>query len=175
MRRTLLLLTKAATSILLLYFSMRWVNVGALGERLGRFELGWVALAVVLLGAETVRLAVRWREIATACHATLAFNSALQITFIATFFNQVLPSTVGGDGARIWLFARQGAGWAKATYSVLVDRIVGLVVLALVVIACLPYTFTLIDDSIARAVLLVIGFGTVRSEEHTSELQSLRH
>src|SRR5262249_21273202 len=43
----------------------------------------------------------------------------------------------------------------------LVDRVVGLVVLALIVIACLPYTFTLIDDSIARAVLLVIGFGTV--------------
>jgi glycosyltransferase 2 family protein len=161
MRRALLLLTKAATSILLLYFSLRWVNVGALAERLSRFEWGWVTLAVLLLGAETVLLAARWREIATICHATLAFNSALQITFIATFFNQVLPSTIGGDGARIWLFARQGAGWAKATYSVLVDRIVGLVVLALVVIACLPYTFTLIDDSIARAVLLVIGFGTV--------------
>jgi glycosyltransferase 2 family protein len=161
MRRALLLLTKAATSILLLYFSLRWVNVGALAERLSRLELGWVALALLLLTAETVLLAARWREVATVCGATLDFNSALQITFIATFFNQVLPSTVGGDGARIWLFARKGAGWARATYSVLVDRVVGLVVLALIVIACLPYTFTLVDDSIARAVLLVIGFGTV--------------
>src|SRR5215475_1953548 len=109
MRRTLLLLAKVATSILLLYFSLRWVNVG------------WVALAIVFLAAQTMFLANRWREIATVCHATLAFISALQITFIATFFNQVLPSTVGGDGARIWLFARKGAGWAKATYSVLVD------------------------------------------------------
>jgi uncharacterized membrane protein YbhN (UPF0104 family) len=45
----------------------------------------------------------------------LAFNSAFQITFIAAFFNQVLPSTVGGDGVRIWLLARKGAGWASAT------------------------------------------------------------
>src|SRR5262249_27131102 len=161
MRRALLFLAKAATSILLLYFSLRWVNVSALSERLSRFEWGWVTLAVLLLGAETVLLAARWREIATVCQATLAFNSALQITFIATFFNQVLPSTVGGDGARIWLFARQGAGWAKAAYSVLVGRGGGLVGVALIVIACLPYTFTLIDDSIARAVLLVIGFGTL--------------
>src|SRR5262245_35041622 len=109
MRRALLLLTKATTSILLLYFSLRWVNVGVLGERLSRVELGWVTVAVLLLGAQTILLAARWREIGTVCHATLAFNSALQITFIATFFNQVLPSTVGGDGARIWLFARQGA------------------------------------------------------------------
>ena len=33
--------------------------------------------------------------------------------------------------------------------------------LAFIVIACLPYTFTLVDDSVARAILLVIGFGTV--------------
>ena len=161
MRRVLLLLAKATTSILLLYLSLRWVNVGALGERLSRFELGWIALAVFLLTAQVVLLAARWREIATVCGANLAFTSALQISFIATFFNQVLPSTVGGDGARIWLFARQGAGWATATYSVLIDRIAGVFVLALIVVACLPWTFSLIHDSIARAVLLVIGFGAI--------------
>jgi len=75
--------------------------------------------------------------------------------------NQVLPSTVGGDGARIWLFARQGAGWATATYSVLIDRIAGVFVLALIVVTCLPWTFSLIHDSIARVVLLVIGFGAI--------------
>ena len=161
MRRVLLLLAKATTSILLLYLSLRWVNVGALGERLSRFELGWIALAVFLLTAQVVLLAARWREIATVCGANLTFNSALQISFIATFFNQVLPSTVGGDGARIWLFARQGAGWATATYSVLIDRIAGVFVLALIVVACLPWTFSLIHDLIARAVLLVIGFGAI--------------
>ena len=153
MRRVLLLLAKATTSILLLYLSLRWVNVGALGERLSQFELGWIALAVFLLTAQVVLLAARWREIATVCGANLTFKSALQISFIATFFNQVLPSTVGGDGARIWLFSRQGAGWATATYSVLIDRIAGVFVLALIVIACLPWTFSLIHDSIARAVL----------------------
>jgi uncharacterized protein (TIRG00374 family) len=108
-----------------------------------------------------VLLAVRWRDISAACGANLPFTSALQISFIATFFNQVLPSTVGGDGARIWLLARKGAGWARATYSVLIDRIAGLFVLALIVMACLPFTFFLIHDPIARAVLLVIGVGMI--------------
>src|SRR6185437_6651721 len=161
MRRTLTLLAKATISALLLYFSLRWVDVSAFTTRLAALKPGWVMLAVFLLAVQTALLAARWQQIAVACGARLGFASALQITFIATFFNQVLPSTVGGDGARIWLFARQGAGWAKATYSVLVDRVVGLVVLALIVIACLPYTFTLIDDSMARAVLLVIGYGTL--------------
>jgi hypothetical protein len=42
---------------------------------------------------------------------------------------------------RIWLFARKGAGWARAIYSVLIDRIAGVFVLALIVIACLHLHF----------------------------------
>ena len=161
MRRTLLLLAKAATSVLLLYFSLRWVDASTFAGRLSRFDPSWVALALVLLTIQVAILAVRWRTIAAACGASLAFTLALQLSFIATFFNQVLPSTVGGDGVRIWLFARKGAGWARATYSVLIDRIVGVFALAMIVIACLPWTFELIRDPIARAVLLIIGFGAV--------------
>ena len=161
MRRTLLLLAKAATSILLLYFSLRWVDASTLAGRLSRSEPGWIALAAILLIIQLAFLAGRWRTIAAACGASLAFTLALQLSFIATFFNQVLPSTVGGDGARIWLFARKGAGWARATYSVLIDRIVGVFVLAMIVIVCLPWTFELIHDPIARAVLLIIGIGAI--------------
>src|SRR5215471_21585417 len=147
MRRTLSLLAKAAISILLLYFSLHSIDLGALGARLSRLESGWVVLALFLMTVQVVLLAVRWRDISAACGANLPFTSALQISFIAAFFNQVLPSTVGGDGARIWLLARRGgAGWARATYSVLIDRIVGVFALALVVIACLPWTFELIHD-----------------------------
>jgi hypothetical protein len=161
MRRVLLLSAKATTSILLLYLSLRWVNVGAPGERLSRLEFGWIALAVFPLTTQVVLFAARRREIAIVCGANLVFNSAVQISFNATFFNQVLLSTVGDDGARIWLFARQGAGWATAAYSVLIDRIAGVFVLALIVLTCLPWTFSLIHDSIARVVLLVIGFGAI--------------
>jgi len=161
MRRTLLLLAKAATSVLLLYFSLRWVNANTFAGRLSRFDPSWIALALFLLTIQVAFLAVRWRTIAAACGASLAFTPALQLSFIATFFNQVLPSTVGGDGVRIWLFARKGAGWARATYSVLIDRIVGVFALAMIVTACLPWTFELVRDPIARAVLLIIGFGAV--------------
>jgi glycosyltransferase 2 family protein len=161
MRRTLSLLAKATISILLLYLSLHSIDLGTLGARLSRLESGWIVLALSLLTVQVVLLAVRWRNISPACGANLPFILALQISFIATFFNQVLPSTVGGDGMRIWLFARKGAGWTSAMYSVLLDRIAGVLVLALIVIACLPFTFSLIHDSIARAVPLVIGVGVI--------------
>src|SRR6516225_6038310 len=161
MRRMLSLLAKAAISILLLYFSLHSIDLGALGARLSRLESGWFVLALFLLIVQVMLLAARWRKIGAACGANLPFILALQISFIATFFNQVLPSTVGGDGMRIWLFAREGAGWASAAYSVLIDRIAGVFLLALIVIACLPVTFSLIHDPIARAVLLAIGVGVI--------------
>lgn len=161
MRRLLLLLLKAAISILLLYLSVRSVNLGSVAERLSRLDASWLVFALLLLAVQVALLAVRWREIAMICGAPLAFGPALQISFIAMFFNQVLPSTVGGDAARIWLLARKGGGWASATYSVLIDRIVGVFVLALLVIVCLPWTLELIRDPLARAVLVLIGGGAV--------------
>jgi glycosyltransferase 2 family protein len=87
--------------------------------------------------------------------------TALRYSFIGQFFSQVLPSTVGGDAVRIWLLARGGAGWPIATYSVLIDRVVGVSVLAILVVACLPWTFIMIHDPIARAALALIGVGAL--------------
>jgi uncharacterized membrane protein YbhN (UPF0104 family) len=161
MRRTLLLLVKAAISGLLLYFSLRGVNLDALVERLNRLEPAWLLLAVGLMASQQLLLSARWRQIAISCGTDMGFAGTLQINFIAAFFNQVLPSTVGGDGVRIWFAARRGAGWANATYSVLLDRIFGVFVLALVVAACLPWTLQLIREPVPRAVLLVLACGAI--------------
>jgi len=161
MRRTFLLLAKAAITGLLLYFSLRWVNLDALVERLNRLEPSWLIVALALLAIQLLLLSARWRQIAISCGADLGFAGTLQINFIAAFFNQVLPSTVGGDGVRIWFAARRGAGWANATYSVLLDRIFGVFVLALIVAVCLPWTLQLIREPVPRAVLLVLACGAI--------------
>jgi hypothetical protein len=106
-------------------------------------------------------LSARWRQIAISCGTRMGFAQALQINFIAAFFNQVLPSTVGGDGVRIWFAARRGAGWANATYSVLLDRIFGVFVLALLVAVCLPWTLQLIRDPVPRSILLALSAAAI--------------
>lgn len=161
MRRYLPLLLKAAVSILLLYLSLRSVHMETVATRLSQFDPLWIGLALVLLTLQVGLLALRWREIADVCGIHIGLSPISHIAFIANFFNQVLPSSVGGDAARVWLLARKGGGWASATYSVLIDRIAGVLILALIVIACLPWTLTLIHDVLARAVLILIGAGAV--------------
>lgn len=156
MRRSLLLLAKAAISLLLLYLSLRSIKLAELGERLSRIDPLWVAAALAALALQVAILAWRWRRIVAACGATLTYGSALRISFIAMFFNAVLPSTVGGDAARVVMLKRSG-GWAVAAYSVLIDRVIGVTALALLVVACLPWTLNLVTDPLARTLLLAIG------------------
>ena len=64
----------------------------------------------------------------------------MRFNVIGTFFNQTLPSSIGGDAVRLWLVARGGAGWRAATYSIFVDRAIGLIALAVIIVASLPWS-----------------------------------
>ena len=50
--------------------------------------------------------------------------------FEANFFNQALPSTIGGDAVRVWRASQAGLAVGPATVGVLLDRAFGLVALA---------------------------------------------
>jgi len=164
MRRALVLLLKAAVSVALLYVSLRAVHLDTVAARLAGAKAAWLLAAAALMIVQLVLAALRWREIVDAAPAgavRLPLPTALRFNLIGTFFSQVLPSTVGGDAARIVLLARHAGDWAAATYSVLIDRIVGVAMLAAIVVACLPWTLSIVHDPLARSVLLVIGFGAL--------------
>ena len=147
MRQLVLIALKLTVSVALLYFAISRLNLASLGDRLNHMELGWVAAALALALLQTGVSAIRWREVALACGAALAPRQALRFNLIASFFNQGLPSTVGGDAARIWLLARTGAGWWKATCSVLLDRFIGVLALTTLVAVSLYWSFGLIQES----------------------------
>jgi glycosyltransferase 2 family protein len=161
MRQFLLIATKITISAALLYFVVSRMNFSMIEERLSRLEPGWIALAIAIALLQNVVGAIRWRSIVNASGHALATPQAMRFNLIAAFFNQVLPSTVGGDAARIWFVARIGAGWKTATYSVLIDRFIGVLALAVMVATGLYWSFLLIENPVGRLVLLAIGIGSI--------------
>ena len=161
MRRLLSFLAKAGVSALLLYLSLGSVNLSIVGERINRLNAGWLFFILIILIVQTALLALRWRQIVLVSGANLSLPAALRYSLIAMFFNQTLPSTIGGDAARVWLLCRGGAGWRLASYSVLIDRGVGLFALAILVVACLPWSLALVREPVGGAALLTIGFGSI--------------
>ena len=104
---------------------------------------------------------LRWREISAECGAPLPTRQAMRFNLIGTFFNQTLPSSIGGDAVRLWLVARGGAGWRAATYSIFVDRAIGLIALAIIIVASLPWSYNLIGDPYGRSALLLVDFAAL--------------
>jgi hypothetical protein len=160
MRKVILLLLKVAISGLLLYFALSFVHIGTVAGRLGRLDPAWCALGLLVLLAQTFLLALRWRQILNRCGADLPPLRMFRFAMIGNFFSQTLPSSVGGDAMRIWLVAKQ-TNWRVGTYSVFLDRVVGVVALAGLVAVCLPWSLELVRNPVGRAALLLTGVGSL--------------
>ena len=145
MRRYLTFALRAVISLALIYLALSGVDLSTISARLREIKIEWMLAAVALAFLQLALLSERWRRIANACDAPLPLPTSFRFNLIGAFFNQVLPSTVGGDAMRIWLLARRGSGFSKATHSVLLDRFVGVLTLALLVAACLPWTLVLVQ------------------------------
>jgi glycosyltransferase 2 family protein len=157
MRRILVSTIKILISAALLYLALRKVNLVELAARINNVaSLGWIALAIAVNFVQIFVGVLRWREVSAACGAPLPVERAMRYNLIGTFFNQTLPSSIGGDAVRLWLVARGGAGWRAATYSIFVDRAIGLIALAIVIVATLPWSYDLIADPHGRTALLFV-------------------
>jgi glycosyltransferase 2 family protein len=161
MRQILFSALKILISAALLYFSLRKVDFADLLSRIDLNSLLWLGLAVVVVFAQVYAGALRWREISADCGAPLSPRQAMRYNLIGTFFNQTLPSSIGGDAMRLWLLARSGAGWRAATYSIFVDRAIGLIALAVIIVASLPWSYELIRNPEGRSALLLVDFAAL--------------
>lgn len=119
---------------------------------------GCVMVLQVLLAA------VRWRLVMTHKRIQLPLQSLLRYFWLGLFFNQVLPSSVGGDAVRAYCLVREGYGIGSASVAVLLDRLLGMVGLVLLVIVALPLSISYISDGAMRLALhaVVVGaFGVI--------------
>ena len=161
MRKTLLLLAKIFASGGLLYLALRGIDFGQVKARLVNINFAWVVVAAAVALFQLWLGAVRWRDVTRVCGTDLPLARAFRYNFIGAFFNQTLPSAIGGDAVRLMLLGRSGAGWRIATYSVFIDRAIGLIALAVLVLATLPLSWQLILDEKGRYAIALLGLAAI--------------
>lgn len=88
------------------------------------------ALGLQILSALVA--AVRWHMIMRELLFGKNLPFYIRSYFKGTFFNQALPTSIGGDALRVLETAKVGGGKREAFYGVFIDRIVGLLGLLLV-------------------------------------------
>src|SRR6185503_17358202 len=122
-------LVKAIVSIGLLALLFSRVDVSRLWGVARKASLGWLAFALLLYLAMLLASALRWGVLLRAQHVRLPFSFLTQSFLVATFFNNFLPSNIGGDVIRI---AKAAGSKTLATTVVLIDRGLGVLGLALI-------------------------------------------
>jgi uncharacterized membrane protein YbhN (UPF0104 family) len=156
MRKAAIFSIKFIFSVGLLYLALGKVDFPALIARLDSRSLKWLSLAIAVIFLQLFIGALRWREISRFCEAPLSTIQATRFAVIGAFFNQTLPSSIGGDAVRLVLVSRAGAGWRAAGYSVFIDRAVGLIALATIVVVSLPWSYQLIQNVDGRTTVTAI-------------------
>lgn len=155
-------LVKFAVSAVLIWLLVRGFDTHTLLDQLANVRLGGLLVATALLASLSAIQAWRWSAIVDAIGQAMSFLRSWQIIFIGLFFNQTLPSAIGGDAVRMWRAYKTGIGVAPAVHSVMLDRLSALAALVLMASAGLPAIFRLMAGDPARwavPVLIVGGLG----------------
>jgi uncharacterized protein (TIRG00374 family) len=145
----LMALLKIAISVALLWALFANVDAGEMLRQVARADLGLLLAALAALLALAVVQAYRWTVVLRAIGARLGLKQASLTVMIGLFFNQTLPSTIGGDAVRIWRAHKLGLDLGRAVNGVMIDRLSALAALLLVAAIGLPKIHALIGDSVA--------------------------
>jgi len=154
-------LLKFAISAVLIWLLVRGFDTATLLDHLANVRLGGLLLATALLASLSAIQAWRWTVIVEAIGQVMTFLRSWQIIFIGLFFNQTLPSAIGGDAVRMWRAYKAGIGMAPAVHSVMLDRLSALAALVLMAAAGLPAIFRLMAGDPARWAVPVLVAGGV--------------
>ncbi|MBI3493492.1 MAG: flippase-like domain-containing protein [Acidobacteria bacterium] len=131
-RRYLLLALKLAVSIVLLVVLFSRIDISRLWATARRASLTWLAAALGLYTVNMIATTWRWHLLLEAKRIHVRKPSLLSSLLVAAFFNNFLPSNIGGDVIRISDTAKPAGSKTLATTVVLVDRGLGLMALVFV-------------------------------------------
>ncbi len=165
-------LLKVSVSAALITVLLARADLSDLGRRLASAGVIPLMIASLCIFALSVTTAARWKTVLAEFRHPLAFADVWRYTVIGMFFNQLLPSGMGGDALRIWYARRAGLPLGAAIGTVLVDRILALLGLLLLVIIGLPYLLSLSISGVVAtvisvsALLLALGIAAFLSIDH---------
>jgi uncharacterized protein (TIRG00374 family) len=120
-------------------------------------DLRLYALAVALSFAGMFIRSLRWQALLNAVGARVPFWRVVYLYFIGAFFNTFLPTGFGGDVIRV-LEVGEGATSEQAAGTTLVDRLTGFIILFVLALAALPFSYRLLPANLAALIgLLAAG------------------
>jgi hypothetical protein len=135
MRRTALIGAKVAVSAALLTYLFSTTDLAALNRRVRSADLVDLLVAVLCFVLMLALATWRWQLLLGALGAPAPIRGLTASYLVATFFNNFLPSNIGGDIVRVRDSSRLTGSVATSVAVVGIDRILGFGALSLLAAA----------------------------------------
>jgi uncharacterized membrane protein YbhN (UPF0104 family) len=126
--RTLL---RVAVSVALIAWILRGTDLREVLAIFRTADVRYILFSICLIPIGYASSVSRWRILLRAQGGDASFGFLTRSLMTGVFFNNLLPSTIGGDAIRAWDTARSGVSRGTALTIIMVDRFVGLLALLL--------------------------------------------
>lgn len=127
-----MMVVRVIVSVGLLAVLLARVDRAALWETFRQASIPWLVVAMAIYFAHIVTGAWRWHLLLGAQNVRVRRRTLLSSLLVSYFFNNFLPSNIGGDVIRIRDTARPAQSRTIATLVILADRVLGVIGLFLV-------------------------------------------
>lgn len=130
-RSRILTALRVAVSAALIVWILRKAPLGEVLDAFRSADVRFVLLALLLNPLGYWSSVSRWRLLIRSQGGDAPFGFLVRSFLVGVFFNNLLPSTIGGDAIRAYDTSRSGVDRAAAVTIVVVDRFIGLLALML--------------------------------------------
>jgi hypothetical protein len=128
---------KFAISAALIVWILQGVDLEEIFDMIGAANVFILLFAFLFKLSGYLISAIRWRILLRAQGADATIPFLISSYWVGFFFNNILPSSIGGDVVRIYDSWRAGAERATALTIVFVDRFLGVLALMLITLVML--------------------------------------
>ena len=122
---------RVVVSAALIVWILRKAPLGEVLDAFRSADFRYVLLSIAISPLGYLSSVSRWRLLIRSQGGDATFWFLVRSFVVGIFFNNLLPSTIGGDTIRAYDTSRSGVGRAAAVAIVVVDRFIGLLALML--------------------------------------------
>jgi glycosyltransferase 2 family protein len=153
---------RIAISIALLYLVFAHVNLDELRNQASHTDIGGVGFALALFVTGGAFHGLRWKFTLDAMKHPRSLAYVLREVWIGYFFNQVLPTSMGGDGVRIYRLHKSDVPLHSSVDSVLIERLFALAACVLLSLPAVAYLWTAAPKELATLLVsAATGIATI--------------
>lgn len=146
--------------IVLLFF---FVDIDKAWEVLKQSSLPLVALAIGIYLLSFFVMGYRWKLLLDVHHVGISYYHLVKYYIIGFFFNNFLPTSIGGDVARVYISARKSEKKSECLAAIMIERIIGLLAIIALAIMGIGYAGSRLQNSaliwISVGLFLCVAFG----------------